>query len=176
MVCAPLGHTKLSKALTLGIHLQKLVVQIGGQVIDQKNYVSAGPFRYTFLRDGLVGKAMQRQLIVTRVAIFLMDAIAAHGARPKPFLVMSPLEEKGNEQTGDPDLRCFLSMRNRYSELCLFCLRRRCRDLARSCSNKPRAVQRFRLAVPQGCGEERNPDCRTWAHIFCGGGCKRSGD
>jgi len=92
---AALGDVTLERGMDLASTMQRLLVQVGGQVIDQRAFVSSGTFRYAVLRDGQYQEAVRHPLAITRLAHFLMDALEAQGEKSKPFLIIAPLTEKG---------------------------------------------------------------------------------
>ncbi|KAJ8902625.1 hypothetical protein NDN08_005945 [Rhodosorus marinus] len=91
---AGLGDVTLERGMDLASRMQMLLVQVGGQVIDQRAFVSSGTFRYAVLRDGQYQEAVRHPLVITRLAHFLMDALEAQGEKPKPFVIIAPLTEK----------------------------------------------------------------------------------
>lgn len=93
-------NASLAQGLDLAIESQAVVAGIVTDVIERKKYVPSGAFRYVFLRDvpgaGAGGNGgpgasiiLARPLVLRRVALFLIQAIARQGAKHKPFVVLA---------------------------------------------------------------------------------------
>lgn len=86
----------LDGGLSLAVEVQKLASSVGGEVIERRKFVPSGPFRYVFLRDQLASRTMlARPMLLRRVALFLIDALARQGAKDKPFVVLAADTERG---------------------------------------------------------------------------------
>jgi len=86
------ANANLSQGLDLAIESQALVAGIVSDVIERKKYVPSGAFRYVFLRDvpNTHSVVLARPLVLRRVALFLIQALAKKGAKHKPFVVLAP--------------------------------------------------------------------------------------
>lgn len=86
----PRRTSLLESGLDLAIMAQKLAADIGGDVIERRKFVPSGPFRYVFLRDQQCKEILAHPLLLRRLALFLIDALARQGAKDKPFIVLAP--------------------------------------------------------------------------------------
>lgn len=85
----------LDAGLDMAIVAQKLAAGIGGDVIERRKFVPSGPFRYVFLRDQQCKEMLVKPLLLKRLALFLIAALARQGAKDKPFVVLAPDAERG---------------------------------------------------------------------------------
>lgn len=84
------GESSPTVPMQLAVREQRLIVELGGAVIERRRYVPSGPFRYTLLRDlPNVECVASRPLLLTRLALFISEALAAGGARPKPYVLVA---------------------------------------------------------------------------------------
>lgn len=85
----------LDGGLEMAIAAQKLTADIGGDVIERRKFVPSGPFRYVFLRDQQCKEMLVKPLLLKRLALFLIAALARQGAKDKPFVVLAPDAARG---------------------------------------------------------------------------------
>lgn len=159
-----LGDRNVREGFEVAISTQSFLVQLGGRVLEQRMFVSAGPFRYVFLRDGQSRDAMCHPLVLSRLALFLMHAVEQQGGKPKPFVVLTPIEANGElhrshdrEREKDRETEELnASIAVPFHFFFFFPLFRPFlfgvddRNVAGSCS-EPERIQRLWHAVPSGC-------------------------
>lgn len=80
----------LCSGLELAIASQKLIVEIGGEIVERRRFVPSGPFRYVFLRDVHSKELFAHPLLLKRLAMFLIEAVTRQGGRHKPFVAIAP--------------------------------------------------------------------------------------
>lgn len=80
----------LSNGLSLAIDAQKLVAEVGGEVLERRKFVPSGPFRYAFLRDLQSKHTFAHPLLLNKLALFLIEALIQRGTTYKPFVVLAP--------------------------------------------------------------------------------------
>lgn len=90
-----LNGSSLDSALHLAVNAQRLVAEIGGEVVERRRYISSGPFRYVFLRDVASPESLAHPLLLRRLGLFLLEAMLRGGARSKPFVVLAPDVARG---------------------------------------------------------------------------------
>jgi len=85
-------YTALQVGLKLAIRSQELLVSEAHQVLERKKIIPSGSFRYVLLRDSQQKKVLIHPLILSRLALFLQDALRCSGVPPKPFVILAPDE------------------------------------------------------------------------------------
>lgn len=85
----------LGLGLDLAIMAQKVSASVGGAVLEHRQYISSGPFRYVFLRDFQGASIFAHALLLKRLALFLIEALVRQGAKNKPFIVIAPDTGRG---------------------------------------------------------------------------------
>lgn len=89
------SSTGLSLGLELAIMAQKVSASVAGAVLEHKQYIAAGPFRYVFLRNFQGATIFAHALLLKRLAHFLIEALVRQGAKDKPFIVIAPDLSRG---------------------------------------------------------------------------------
>lgn len=77
------------------MRLQRAIVRTGTLLLEKKAVVSIGPFRYATLEAGADASLFEHAAALTRLALFMMDAVMEIGAqKTKPFVACAPIESQ----------------------------------------------------------------------------------
>lgn len=85
----------LEKGLHGAISLQKAIVRQGVAMINKKNIVSSGPFRYAVIDDSPDLPLFTHPLALSKLAMFVSEALLHNSAKKhKPFVICSLIERR----------------------------------------------------------------------------------
>lgn len=80
----------LASGLRKAVRTQSTVADVVAAVIERKEFTNHGPFRYVMLKDAESHGIAARPLLLRRVALFLIEAVARQGKQHKPFVILAP--------------------------------------------------------------------------------------
>ncbi|EGG16230.1 cell division cycle protein 45 [Cavenderia fasciculata] len=65
-------------------------------MIEKKNVILQGPYRYAILNDSVELKYFTHPMALTKLGLFMMDALVSMGKQKKPFLIAALNESNNN--------------------------------------------------------------------------------
>ncbi len=77
----------ITEGLNMAIGIQKSVIQSGVDVLMKRIIVRNGPFRFGFLNDSAQYEVFSQPHLLTRLALFLLDALRKPGKPSKPLVL-----------------------------------------------------------------------------------------
>ncbi|EFA78479.1 cell division cycle protein 45 [Heterostelium album PN500] len=86
----------LMEGLKQAIVLQKEITRRVASMIEKRIVVLSGPFRYALLTETSDIKYFIHPMALTKLGLFMIDALTAMKKQPKPFLIGALNEKKGN--------------------------------------------------------------------------------
>lgn len=86
-LCMRVKWDLITQGLSAAVSLQHSVVREGVDVLLKKIIVRNGPFRYAVLHDSSNLEVFSHPLVLTRLALFLLDSLKRPGKPSKPLVV-----------------------------------------------------------------------------------------
>jgi cell division control protein 45 len=86
-LCVRVNWDLITQGLAAAVSLQHSVVREGVDVLLKKIIVRNGPFRYAVLHDSSNLEVFSHPLVLTRLALFLLDSLKRPGKPSKPLVV-----------------------------------------------------------------------------------------